>query len=84
LPETAQKIEFYKAISELPKVVAHDEAFIESRANLATCHIQTGDLAAAKVRRRQEDRRASCSKSLLLWPIIIETVYLTNRKFCKK
>lgn len=49
--ESDKKIEFFKAISELPKVVAHDEAFIESRANLATCHIQSGELAAAKVRR---------------------------------
>jgi len=48
IKETDAKIEFIKNISELPKVVAHDEAFIESRAILATCFIQIGQLPQAK------------------------------------
>jgi len=48
IPETEKKIEFFKTISELPKVVSHDEAFIESRAYLATCYIQSGELPLAK------------------------------------
>jgi hypothetical protein len=47
--ETESKIEFMRSISELPKVVANDEAYIESRAYLATGFIQIGELSNAKV-----------------------------------
>jgi len=48
IKETEAKIEFIRSISELPKVVANDEAYIESRAYLATGFIQIGELSNAK------------------------------------
>lgn len=47
--ETDKKIEFLKAVSELPKVVQDQEAFIDSRSTLAACLIENGNLPGAKV-----------------------------------
>jgi 26S proteasome regulatory subunit N9 len=48
IKETDKKIEFFKAISELPKVMQDQEAFIDSRSTLADCLIASGNLAGAK------------------------------------
>lgn len=47
--ETDKKIDFLKAVSELPKVVQDQEAFIDSRSTLAACLIENGNLPGAKV-----------------------------------
>lgn len=48
IKETEKKIEFLQTITELPKVVQNEEAYIDSRATLAVILIDSGDLIKAK------------------------------------